>query len=1750
MEEFNTIYQLRKSISAKSQAWIISALRQDEIVWRALNDPTFLEKAIKASKGSDEFWTPCNLGFLSLDIVEHLQPKAFPFLGLPIPLQKQTMDLLEKIKKGDQEISDLRSATLLAIWLNSESRNKSWFKAIESLSLKNSEDLEIIKSSLSLGYGFSENPSQLINELLGTNARKSNWNLVCDILLTQPLHFEEQLRMFHGILKNSSLEIQNHVTMRLNTLGFRTLSHEIAQALIKQQTEEYSALIQKIQNTEIIDDPHRISEIREVADLYSIAGETDKASQILSAINESIEGLKQKLNHKKEIFNYDQQEGSDKAENPVPGISPSLVGLAYLSVKGLTREESETKSQQLVETYLHEVATNENNEVDEINRKLILKALKNLDHQNLEIAFDSLFTKTLQKYARDTEIIKVGIDATTRTGQWQKAIEVTNLYLMSDPENTCVKKKLADALEKIGKYEMAFEEWKGVLQQTTSPTLEDLKKTAELAFQLEKFIETETLCSDILTQKTNDDMALTIRGISRIHLNRGAQGENDLIQAVEINPDNETAWNGLIELYAGQSNFQLKNMVISKAIKHLPDSAILNYQKAKDLLENSSYTEALPLIRKACRQERAPIAAIIAYAETLEKLGLYDEEKQLFEKVENRKLMDKNLIHLRARTYLRERHYSEAIPLLSNMMEEPEVENDVYLEIAEAVLNDIDSIFSEPTDTQKELNAKILSGLEKIVEYAECPFLNQLLFARMQLETGKFVAAFKSLKELTSRSEARSQKVEAVLQASLGQAALKSGANEVALAALKEADLLLPSDMRTMKYLALAYSNNQLNDDALEMASQIRSSFPDQLSVVQWYAKFMKEIGRTDKALSGYEKLYKKDPLNFTSPFCKLLIEEGHSEKAKEIITEVSGNINFDLKTGKEFIGIATELNNLPLSLLIIEQCERKFPEAHALILEKICVFLKMEHHENAIQEADKAVEIMPDSSGLFMVHGTLRQLVHDDYGALDDFLASQQIMEKKEPQTDEVKSVNDNLVEMFPGYVFSEVQLASKISMLYAQKGQIFEAFIQIQKALHLNPDNLALRHLAIQFADGLLLDQDVDQLSAIVTRTRSDDVENTLTPSDAQALAGIYGILANRSMDENDAKRAKENSTKCLTLDPSNMKGLIAKVRCEICEGNWQSGRNELASLSTLNPEINEFCLALVESKQWQSALNLSRRNTLAKPLEPKTWLTLAKTIIRIAETDEIRCGFKAYSVIEHIGENKAGLENELNQVFSKIKTLSYSDQINRWEMRGRMIFALTNEDLTKFAWIASSPEEFVVLASSYCKLGLQEEFEKVVIQYPMFPALLLQQAIVLSKTNPAEAEEVLNQIILLDHEDDLPFALLAKLKMKENDSVNAIHYLEKAAAIKDDEPEWHKRIAALANIQKDNALEIVHLKKALELTPTDTGMINRLGEAYLKSGMPQNVFDIWNITSTDHSDAAKKFLQFAQAYRLQGNMHECRNVLKSAVALDSGNGEIYYQAGKILFEGENPTLAFEYSRLASVRNPSNTKALVLLSKVTKIRQNSKEALAILEKVPEGCNSDPELLLEKARLVQEISGEEKAREIYQSILNMDPKNTQALAELSMIEYKQGETPQAKVHALRSLEGNPSQDKLLELVGKIMESQGQFDGAVQYYIHAIHENSQTLEYYLTLCQLYQKRREYQQAVIICQKATIAIPQAIEPYVIASQILKDGKDYLGAEQMIRKAQEIDPDNLVIRRQLGAIIALNMVMSSQEVNTAL
>ena len=64
-----------------------------------------------------------------------------------------------------------------------------------------------------------------------------------------------------------------------------------------------------------------------------------------------------------------------------------------------------------------------------------------------------------------------------------------------------------------------------------------------------------------------------------------------------------------------------------------------------------------------------------------------------------------------------------------------------------------------------------------------------------------------------------------------------------------------------------------------------------------------------------------------------------------------------------------------------------------------------------------------------------------------------------------------------------------------------------------------------------------------------------------------------------------------------------------------------------------------------------------------------------------------------------------------------------------------------------------------------------------------------------------------------------------------------------------------------------------------------------------------------------------------------------------------------------------------------------------------------------------------------------------------------------------------------------------------------------------------------------------------------SVPKDHRPFYHSGLILREGKDYRGAETMLRRAAELAPDDLNIRRQLGAVITLNLIHSSQEASSS-
>ena len=119
-------------------------------------------------------------------------------------------------------------------------------------------------------------------------------------------------------------------------------------------------------------------------------------------------------------------------------------------------------------------------------------------------------------------------------------------------------------------------------------------------------------------------------------------------------------------------------------------------------------------------------------------------------------------------------------------------------------------------------------------------------------------------------------------------------------------------------------------------------------------------------------------------------------------------------------------------------------------------------------------------------------------------------------------------------------------------------------------------------------------------------------------------------------------------------------------------------------------------------------------------------------------------------------------------------------------------------------------------------------------------------------------------------------------------------------------------------------------------------------------------------------------------------------------------------------------------------------------------------------------------------------------------------------------------------------QSKLHLIIGKNLSETGQLDSAVQHLNQAVEANPSNLEAHLELGKTHQARRNYQQASQVFLNATHVAPSDYRPYYFAGLAYKESKEYQIAEDMLRRALEISPGNLTVRRQLGAVIALNIV----------
>jgi tetratricopeptide (TPR) repeat protein len=188
----------------------------------------------------------------------------------------------------------------------------------------------------------------------------------------------------------------------------------------------------------------------------------------------------------------------------------------------------------------------------------------------------------------------------------------------------------------------------------------------------------------------------------------------------------------------------------------------------------------------------------------------------------------------------------------------------------------------------------------------------------------------------------------------------------------------------------------------------------------------------------------------------------------------------------------------------------------------------------------------------------------------------------------------------------------------------------------------------------------------------------------------------------------------------------------------------------------------------------------------------------------------------------------------------------------------------------------------------------------------------------------------------------------------------------------------------------------------------------------------------------------------------------------------------------------------------------------------------------------------VEKVNIIRKINGPRAGLIELISLSNSYPDDFNILNSLAKSYLEVGETENAINTAQQALknctEKTPrnEQANLHLLIGQVFRQLGQLDQSISHLSEAIQLAPDRLEPYLELGLARKERREYQQALQIFEQATSIAPDDPRAPYQAGLALKESKDYKSSETMLRRAVSLAPNDLNIRRQLAAVVALNLV----------
>lgn len=1767
--------QIQDRFDSPTTRSVVSAFRAEPLVWHYLETTPDLEEWLSFASDDLSHWQPGVLALFSLD--HSLPEKDLTNLEIEIPteLHDRVANVFEMTRMTGLEPTSLVDAALLALHLREFRRNEGSWKNLSEKLLSGKCRLPVWKTALAvlpqLVPDFETAVDSLVTQLSSTHAETLG-NLIVHQAVINPADENIRYQIYRRWLQNAPIDLQISTLRAMRSVEDESLIKLLANSFLAQaQTTDGDSQIKSGKPT--------VEAFRQQAVLSQIAGQPAQASraidQAFDALNrqqaEILRDLAFELEtsnpeearktweeilrlqpdnttYKKDyaeflIANDDPEYGYEILQEIPDDATRALYALRYPIISTTHPDGAHSLEKALEKTTLQTSNSRFSSESD--NLMAARYAFENRKYQTAS----NFIRKALAENPNNLEAIKLSGLIDRHMANIDDAIESSALLTVFEPQNQANKKDLASLYLQSQQPENALKIYQDLINASNQPSRTDLLNFAEISIRASQAEKAIPIAQAFLKKDAFDGEALVLLCNALISVGKNDEAVAVLEKASALAPEKPASWLSLARIWTNLGQEEKAKQALRKAKAALPDDPEILSALGALYLANEQPTEAISVLRQAFQIDPSSNSVRKSLAQAYLTHGYIDEAWTTIAPLEDDYTSDPDIAYVLGQTLAAMGDLNGARPVLRFAWQSNR--SDAALKsYAELLIKSYSQGVKPGAQELKEMS-QLLAVMEERQQERDGLFDMRLLQADLKASLGMPDAAYQDYLQLLDYPEARSPRSYHHLQFQTGKTALALGMTDISLASLQEAVLTDPDDLPTRHTLAKAFMQANLQDEGFATARSAMQIAPTEIENVLWYSNFMGEHDNAREAIQVLKDTIhlRPDDKALYLTLARTYVNLDQIEETKETLNQMLELEDIDTE---EYINVA----NLYLHMDQPDEASRiikkaisdnpfpDFTESRDLVYSVL-----------KLGDSEAALQLIKDLEPALEANPAYPLLKSDVLAANQQFMPALAVLEdlltKLEFAPEMLGSVAGDAAELnldHPAY--NRAGVYYRAAQLERMIGDLLVSQKHADLALKADPSNepafLLQLELALATGDLESLSNALDFLNTQETRQHiaartatllalaailSDDLpkarllwehflsDKTHSPT-AHALESIFAHQSGKAksaaiilIEAAEMLDELETRLRNLSFDISSHFNWIwhtlavAKAAWE--QANWNIADRLLKasiSVAKINPIANKLLAEYLTDKTRQTgnAHFLRILNHAPAAFDPQhSDFDLVEEQISIAGRAIAPVELlPTLKIIQALKNGHWSEENDLHKLITKGK-------------QAAQVLSVLVDD----ALIAD-------ILSGFSK-DLNVSFQLAIQSLHSDPAKSAAIALKLRELQPEEpALHVLHAIA------------------SRKNPLLAAESLETALAIWPDEPDWHALAAAMYQDAAQYPKAAKHLEEAIRIAPKDAQYWQMLGDVKLLEKDYHAAKDYFG-KATDLFPSNPDALHSLAIINQQLGEHQIAiQCLRKASQLDPGNVHYEEAIAQSLLARQDLPEAIQQTDAILKTDPKNEiawqvkiKALLKSNKPAEARQAIHFALAVVE------NPVP-FELQKIDL-DNARNPHQAMLASQKIAENYPENVAVLNNLAHKQIQIGEIEKAEQTLQRSLVLDQSNPETLVALGTVDRVRGNLDQALAHLAQAIELQPGLMEAYLEMGLTYQDRREVNNAIQTYHKAIAMVSNDPRPYLQAAAAYKESRDYKNAEFMLRQASQLSPSDQNIRRQLAAVVALNIVNNLQE-----